>query len=63
MRGSLKVGKLQYRAVNSGTKEKMVKEAVAWEKAGNKYLVRKGRGVFYNKYILYVLPKKPKGVR
>ena len=60
MRGSLKVGKLQYRAVNSGTKEKMVKEAVAWKEAGNKYLVRKGRGVFYNKYILYVLPKKVK---
>ena len=60
MRGSLKVGKLQYRAVNSGTKEKMVKEAVAWAETGNKYVIRKGRGVFYNKYILYVLPKKVK---
>ena len=60
MRGSLKVGKLQYHAVNSGTKEKMVKEAVAWVATGNKYVIRKGRGVFYNKYILYVLPKKVK---
>ena len=61
MRGSLKVGKLQYHAVNSGTKEKMVKEAVAWVATGNKFTIRKGRGVFYNKYILYVLPKKVKG--
>ena len=63
MRGTLKVGKLQYRAVNSGTKEQMEKASLAWITTGNKYLVRKGRGVFYNKYILYVLPKKPKGVR
>jgi hypothetical protein len=38
----------------------MVKEAVAWIESGNKYVIRKGRGVFYNKYILYVLPKKVK---
>ena len=60
MRGSLKVGKLQYRAVNSGTKAQMEKASLAWIATGNKYLVRKGRGVFYNKYILYVLPKKVK---
>ena len=60
MRGSLKVGKLQYHAVNSGTKEKMVKASLEWVATGNKYVIRKGRGVFYNKYILYVLPKKVK---
>ena len=60
MRGSLKVGKLQYHAVNSGTKEKMERASLKWIATGNKYLVRKGRGVFYNKYILYVLPKKVK---
>ena len=60
MRGSLKVGKLQYHAVNSGTKEKMVKASLEWVATGNKYVIRKGRGVFSNTYILYVLPKKPK---
>ena len=34
MRGTLKVGKLQYHAVNSGTKEKMVKASVEWVATG-----------------------------
>ena len=60
MRGSLKVGKLQYHAVNNGTKEQMERASLKWIATGNKFTIRKGRGVFYNKYILYVLPKKVK---
>lgn len=63
MRGSIKIGKEQYQIVSTGTKNRMQKLAEPYRERGYSARVIKGRGVASKEYILYVLPKKPKGVR
>ena len=60
MRGSIKLGKKQYFAMSSGTKNRMQKLAEPYREIGHKARVLKGRGTASKEYILYVLPKKVK---
>ena len=60
MRGSIKIGKLQYFAMHTGTKVNIEQLANEYRLRGNLARVRKGKGTASKEYILYVLPKKPK---
>ena len=60
MRGSLKVGKLQYYIVSKGTKAYAQKMATKYRGYGYLTRVKKLTGIATGEYGLYVLPKKVK---